>query len=423
MADAIDVGLLARRIPVQYPFTLIDGVIEHDREAGRLVATKNVTGAEEYFQGHFPAAPIMPGVLQMEGLAQAAGIFVLSSVPDPECHEVHLVGLDQTKFRKPVVPGDTLRLEVELLHRRKSLWRFRGDVRCGEQRIAEARLLLQVATVPSPQIDPTARVDPAAVLAAGVKVGAYSVIGPEVEIGAGSVVLNHVTIQGPTRIGRSNHFFPYASVGQPPQDLKFRGEVTRLEIGDGNVFREFVTIHRGTGPGGGVTRIGSHNLFMAYTHVAHDCRVGDHCILSNAATLGGHVEVQDFATLGGLVGVHQFCRIGAHAFIGGASVLTKDALPYSKVVGNRALLYGANGPGLLRRGISRESIRALQRAFKTLMRSGLNISDAVARIEAEGSLTPETTALIEFIRSSKRGVISRMRSRPGADDTLGDDDE
>jgi UDP-N-acetylglucosamine acyltransferase len=415
MDDVIDVPGLLRQIPSQYPFVLVDRVLEHDK-AGRLVAVKNVTGAEEFFQGHFPGAPVMPGVLLMEALAQAAGISILKAAPDPRRVEVHVVGIDEAKFRRPVLPGDQLRLEVNLVRRRRSLWLFAGEIRCGDQRVSEARLLLQVAELASPDIDPTARVDGTATLAPGVRIGAYAVIGPGVCIGSDTIVEAHTTVMGPTTIGKGNHIFPYASIGQAPQDLKYRGEDTQLVIGDGNVFREFVTMHRGTRLGGGVTRIGSENLFMAYAHVAHDCVVGSHTIFANGATLAGHVEVQDFATIGAFSGIHQFCRVGVHAFIGGYTVATKDVLPYSKTVGNRACVYGPNTIGLVRRGFSREAISAIRSAYRVLLQSHLNLHDALTRIESDGPNTPETRVLVDFIRSAKRGVVSKRRHRRSASD-------
>jgi UDP-N-acetylglucosamine acyltransferase len=409
MNQLVDVPALLRQLPSQYPFVLIDRVLEHDQEGGRLVAVKNVTGSEEYFEGHFPGAPVMPGVLLMESLAQAGGVWILHGAPDPREIEVHVVGIDQAKFRRPVLPGDQLRLEVSLLHRRGSLCRFKGEIRCADQRVAEARLLLRVAPVRSVVVDPTARVDSRAVLEPGVRVGAYSIIGPDVTIGRDTLIENHVTVMGPTTIGAGNHIFPYASVGLAPQDLKFKGEPTRLSVGDRNVFREFVTIHRGTVTGVGETRIGSDNLFMAYAHVAHDCLVGSHTIFANAATLAGHVEVQDFATIGAFSGVHQFCRVGQHAFIGGFTVATKDVLPFSKTVGNRARLFGVNSIGLVRRGFSREAIGAIRKAFRLLFQSRLLLSTALARLEAEGPHSDDTRFLIEFIRSAKRGVVSKRR--------------
>src|SRR5688572_17516592 len=206
--ESIDIASLIRQIPTQYPFVLVDRIVEHD-PAGRIVAIKNVTGSEEFFQGHFPGAPVMPGVLLMEGLAQVAGIWLLKDAPDPRRLEVHGVGIDEAKFRRPAVPGDQPRLDVQVLQRRGSLCRVRGEVRSGEQRVAEAGLLLQVATLPGPAIGPSARVDPAAELGAGVRVGAYSVIGAGVRIGAGTIVDSHVVIDGDTTIGRGNHLYPF----------------------------------------------------------------------------------------------------------------------------------------------------------------------------------------------------------------------
>ena len=407
-ATSIDVAGLVRRIPTQYPFVLVDRVIEHD-PAGRLVAIKNVTGSEEFFEGHFPGSPVMPGVLLMEGLAQAAGIWLLHDAPDPRRLEVHLVGIDDAKFRRPAVPGDQLRLEVRVLHRRGALCRVRGEVRTGEHRVAEANLLLQVSTLPPSMIDPTARVDPQAQLGPGVKVGAYAVIGPQVKIGAGTIVEAHAVVDGDTTIGRENHLYPFCSVGLAPQDLKYHGEATRLEIGDRNVIREFVTLNRGTGGGGGLTSIGSDNLFMAYAHVAHDCRVGSHTIFANGATLAGHVDVADHVTIGAFSAVHQFCRVGLHGFLGGYTVATKDVLPYSKTVGNRARMYGVNTIGLQRRGFKPEVISAIRHAYRVLLQSRLNTSEAVARLEAE-PMIPEVRLLVDFIRSAKRGVVLKRAS-------------
>jgi UDP-N-acetylglucosamine acyltransferase len=406
---AIDLAGLIRQIPSQYPFVLVDRVLEHD-PAGRLVALKNVTGSEEFFEGHFPGEPVMPGVLLMEGLAQAAGIWLLQDAPDPRRLEVHLVGIDDAKFRRPAVPGDQLRLEVRVLRRRGALCRVRGEVRAGEHRVAEANLLLQVATLPAAAVDETARVAPGAVLAPGVRVGPYAVVGPQVRVGKGTVIDAHAVLGGDTVIGERNHFYPFCSVGLEPQDLKFKGEPTRLVIGNDNVVREFVTIHRGTGPGGGLTSIGDHNLFMAYAHVAHDCRVGSHTIFANGATLAGHVDVADYATIGAYSGVHQFCRVGVHAFVGGYTVATKDVLPYSKTVGNRACIYGVNTIGLQRHGLSAEAIAAIRQAFRVLLQSRLNVTAAVEQLSRE-AMAPEVRLLVDFIRSARRGVILKRHRR------------
>ncbi len=256
------------------------------------------------------------------------------------------------------------------------------------------------------QIDPTARVSPDAVLSDDVVIDAYVLIGPSVTIGAGCVIGPYTRIEGPTTIGERNQFYGHVSVGSPPQDLKFKGERTELAIGNDNIFREFVTLNRGTQGGGGKTTIASNNYFMAYAHVAHDCYVGSNVVFANNATLAGHVEIGDFATIGAFSAVHQFCRVGEHAFIGGGTMATLDALPFVKTVGSRPTKsYGINTIGLERKGFSRETIDALTRAYRILVRSKLKLVDAVARIEAELSNYPEARYFAEFVRESKRGII------------------
>ncbi len=255
-------------------------------------------------------------------------------------------------------------------------------------------------------IHPTAIVDPAARIHPGADVGPYCVIGAEVEIGAGTRLMGHLFIEGPTWIGEDNLFFPYSTVGVASQDLKYKGERTETRIGSRNRIREFVTIHRGTAGGGGVTSLGDDNLIMAYAHIAHDARIGSHCILGNAATLAGHVTIGDWAIIEAFSGVHQFCRIGRHAFVGGYSVITQDVLPYSMTVTPReSKLYGANKVGLERRGFAAESIQALHKAFRLLRSESLNTSQALDKIREEVPATAEVAELIEFIRSSERGII------------------
>ncbi len=400
---------------------LVDRVVEHDPK-GRLVAIKNVTGSEEFFQGHFPSAPVMPGVLIMECLAQAAGIWLLSESGEPGAADVRLVGIDRAKFRRPVIPGDRLRLEVQIERRRGALVRASGRVTVANQRVAEGRLLLHMGGPRGVGVHPTAQVHPSAVLGRGVQIGPYSVVGPGVTIGAHTVLQSHVVVQGPTVLGADNYLFPYASIGQAPQDLKYRGEASRLEVGDRNKFREFVTIHRGTAVGGGITTIGSDNLFMAYVHVAHDCHVGNRIIFGNAATLAGHIEVADWANVGAFSGVHQFCRIGQHAFLGGSSVATKDVLPFSMTVGNRACIYGINRVGLTRRGFTQEQIRRIRSAYRVLLQSRLNTTRAVERLEQTVGDQPEVRILLDFIKSSRRGVIvKRHRRHLHSDDASLDD--
>lgn len=257
------------------------------------------------------------------------------------------------------------------------------------------------------KIHPTAIVDPTAVIGSDVEIGPYAVIEADVEIGDGTEIGPHVRIMGPTKLGKRNRLTGNASFGTDPQDLKFGGEKTRLEIGDDNLFREFVTVNRGTMGGGGITTIGSSNMFMAYAHVAHDCHVGSNVIFANCGTLAGHVEVGDFATIGAFTAVHQFCRVGNHAFLGGDTIVTQDALPFVKTVGSRpAKTYGINHIGLQRKGFSAESIEALRKAYKLLTRSKLLQQEALERIDAELGDIPEVRYFSEFIKSaSKRGVV------------------
>ncbi len=252
----------------------------------------------------------------------------------------------------------------------------------------------------------TAIISSDAVLASDVEVGPYAVIGAHGTIGAGTIIGPHVRIDGPATIGERNRFVGQASIGTEPQDLKFKGERTELRIGSDNVIREFVTINRGTVGGGGITTIGSHNFFMAYAHVAHDCIIGSNTIFANNATLAGHVEVGDYTTIGAFSAVHQFCHVGYHAFIGGGSICTQDVLPYVKTVGNRpAKTYGVNTIGLERKGFQKETIEALQRAYRILTRSKLPLQEALDKIEAELSFHSEVRYFAEFIRASQRGVI------------------
>ena len=255
-------------------------------------------------------------------------------------------------------------------------------------------------------IHPTAIVDPQAKVPASCKVGPYCIIGPAVEIGENCEFISHVHVEGPTRIGAHNRFFPYSSIGLEPQDVSYKGEPTRLEIGDHNTIREYVTLNRGTTKGGGVTRIGSHTLIMAYTHVGHDSVIGDHAMLVNGATLGGHVIVEEWAVVGALCPVHQFVRIGAHSYVGGGTTITQDVLPFSMTSAARNTnAYGLNKVGLERRGFSKERLRQLHHAYKLLQASKLNTSQALEKLKAEPDRGEDVDLLIRFIEASERGVI------------------
>jgi len=407
----INIPILLDRLCYRYPSMLVDAITEHE-PGRRLVAVKNVTVNEEFFQGHFPGAPTLPGVLMLESLSQVAAILLLQRDGAPPDTRIYLRGVNGAKFRRQVVPGDRLRLEISLGRRRASLARAKAVAYVGDQIVAEAELLLGL--VPDrTDIDPAAIVHPQAHIGAGTKIGPLAVIGANVRLGANCRVGASAVVDGWTDIGDGTEIFSFASIGLIPQDLKFKGEETRLVIGRGNIFREFVTIHRGTRGGGGVTTIGDRNVFMAYVHVAHDCHVGNDTIFGNMATLGGHVTVEDFANVSAGSGVHQFCRVGRHAFIGGYSVVTKDALPFARTVGSRpARIFGANTIGLMRRGVPPDVIEKLKGSFRYLLQSKLNTTKAMQQIRRDRTLScPEVEYLLDFIGTSQRGVILRRATR------------
>jgi UDP-N-acetylglucosamine acyltransferase len=405
----LELGDLLGRVYSRYPSFLVDCVAEHER-GQRLIAFKNVTINEDFFQGHFPGSPLMPGVLMIEALTQVAAVLLLDRPDLGPGARVSLRGVDGAKFRRQVVPGDRLRLEVSLGRARTRLARARAAAYVEEQLVVEAELVLAIEAGAA-LIDPSAHVHPSARIGDGTTIGPHCVIGADVTIGKRCQIGASAVIDGWTEIGDDTEVYPMGSIGLAPQDLKYKGERTRLRVGRRNIFREFVTINRGTAGGGGETMIGDDNLFMAYVHVAHDCHVGNHTIFGPHATLGGHVGVEDFANISAGSAVHQFCRVGRHGFVGGYSVVTKDALPFAKTIGSRpARSFGVNTVGLTRRGFSPETIEQLKRAYRHLLQ--LNTSRALAEIETDTTLTaPEVQYLVDFIRTSQRGVILRRPTR------------
>jgi UDP-N-acetylglucosamine acyltransferase len=399
------------RLCYRYPSLLVDAIIEHE-PGERVVAVKNVTVNEEFFQGHFPGAPTLPAVLMLESFLQVATILLLQPRDAAPNQRVYLRGVNDAKFRRQVVPGDRLRFEVSIGRRRASLARAHATAYVGDQLVAEAELLLGLQPE-SVDIDPSAVVHPQAQIGEGSVISAHACIGPNVRIGANCKVGASAVIEGWTEVGDETEIYPFASIGLAPQDLKYQGEETQLVIGRRNIFREFVTINRGTRGGGGVTTIGDRNVFMAYVHVAHDCQVGSDTIFGPHATLGGHVAVEEFANISAGSAVHQFCRVGRHAFIGGYSVVTKDALPYARTVGSRpARIYGLNIIGLERRRVAPDVIEKLKRAFRYLLQSKLNTTSALHQIQHDRALAcAEVQYLLDFIRTSKRGVTLRRASR------------
>ena len=418
---SLDLPALLDRVTSRYPSFLIDAIAEH-QPGTRLVGIKNVTVNEEFFPGHFPGSPLMPAVLMVEALTQVAAALVLERQPSPATARVTLRGISNAKFRRQVVPGDRLRLEVSLIRARSGLAKVQAAALVDDQLAAEADLLL--AIVPGAAfVHPTATVHPNAVIGDGTTIGPNCVIGPDVRLGRRCQIGASAVIDGWTDIGDDTQVYPMASIGLAPQDLKYKGERTRLRIGQRNIFREFVTINRGTAIGGGETVIGDGNLFMAYVHVAHDCHIGSHTIFGPHAMLGGHVQVEDYANVSAVTAVHQFCRVGRHGFLGGYSVVTKDAMPFGKTIGSRpARIFGVNTIGLQRRGFTADTIEQLKRAYRYLLMSKLNTSRALIKIEEDPTLTSdEVSYLVSFIRGSKRGVILRKPKRRLAEELVADE--
>ena len=406
---SIDLPALLDRVHHRYPSFLIDAVGEHER-GNRLVAFKNVTVNEEFFQGHFPGVPVMPAVLMIEALTQVAAVLILERENCPPTAQVSLRGVNNAKFRRQVVPGDRLTLDVTLGRARSSLAKARAAAYMNGQPVAEMELLLAIEPGAA-YIDPTATVHPSARVGEGTTIGPYCTIGPEVRIGKRCRIDSSVVIDGWTEIGDGTRIYPMASIGLAPQDLKYKGERTRLVVGMRNTIREFATINRGTAGGGGETTIGNDNLLMAYVHVAHDCHIASHTIFGPHATLGGHVSVEDYSNISAGSAVHQFCRVGKYAFIGGYSVVTKDALPFGRTIGGRpARIFGVNSIGLSRRGFTTGTIDQLKRAYRYLLQA--NTTRALTQIEKDATLSsPEVRYLVEFIRTSQRGVILRRPTR------------
>jgi UDP-N-acetylglucosamine acyltransferase len=329
-----------------------------------------------------------------------------------------LSGMEGVKFRRPVLPGDQLRVEVTLLRRHRPLWKVRGTATVDGQVVAQADLSLveveasavtdrgetEMESQAAVRIHPTAIVAPGAQLDTGVEIGAYAVIGRHVRIGRGTRVMTHATVDGRTTLGAENEIYPYTSLGSTPQDLKYGGEESRLVLGDRNRVREFASLSLGTEGGGMETRIGDDNLFMNYSHVGHDCRIANRVVLANSTALAGHVQIDDSAIVSGLAGVAQFVRIGESGFIGGGSMVVMDVPPYCMANGDRAALKGLNLVGLERRGLGLEEVKALKRAYRILFQSKLVVRDAVDRVRREITDSPRAIQLAEFVAASERGV-------------------
>ena len=398
-------------LPHKYPFLLIDKVVEVET-GKRLVALKNITRNEPQFSGHFPDRPIMPGVLLCEAMAQAGGLLVHGTLNDGfdidrAVQELFLVltTLEHVRFRRQVVPGDQVLIEVEMVRKHRPLWKLKGRATVDGNVCAQAEFSA-VEVDPdradggrSVEVHETAVVAREAELEAGVVVGPYSIVGANVHLGPGVRVESHVTIDGHTTIGRDCVISPYASVGSVPQDLKFHGEAGRLVIGERNRIRESATLSIGTEAGGMQTTVGDDNLFMNFSHVAHDCKVGSHCVLANGAQIAGHVSLEDRVIVSGLAAIAQFVRVGESAFLGGGSMVNQDIPPFCLASGDRARLVGLNVVGLERRGFSSEEV-----SYRILFRSKRVLKEALAEVRQEMAQWPHVLQFIEFVEACERGV-------------------
>ena len=405
----LDIDEILEYLPHRYPFLLLDRVDEVV-PGERIVGRKNVSANEPYLQGHFPGNPIVPGVLIVEALAQLCCILALKTRGRTSKQGIlhYLAGVDDARFKRPVRPGDVLELHAKILSERRQLMRFDcqalvdGELACSVKLMCVERKAARL-------IDERATVDPNAELGENVSVGPWTIIGPDVVIGDDCEIGPHVVLRGPTVLGRNNKIYQYSTVGEGSPAFAYKGEPTTLTIGDNNIIREGVTIHRGLATDRSSTVIGNDNLFMAYVHIGHDCVLGDRIVMANNASVAGHVTVGDEAVLSGYVGVPQFRSIGAYSFVSAMSLVTKDVPAYVAVDGNPAGAVGLNGERLRRLGLDDSVKKALQDAYNTVYRRGLTLKEALEELREQAAAIPEVGNFVESMERSEHGIIRARR--------------
>lgn len=412
---------ILRTIPHRFPFLLVDKMLEME-PGKRAVAIKNVTMNEPFFQGHFPGQPVMPGVLIIESIAQVGAVMALYD-PTALGKIVFFAGVDKVKFKKPVVPGDQLKIVVDVLWFKRGLGKMKGTAFVEDEEVCGGEftfaLVDQGGGGKGAQVHPTATIHPSAKLGAGVQIGPYVVVGPDVEIGDKTIVGANTVINRWTKIGSENKIHQGVSIGAAPQDIKYKGEKGEIIIGNKNTIREFVTIHLPVGGEGSKTIIGNENYIMIHAHIPHNCEIGNQVVVGGYVGLAGYTKIEDQVIIGGMAGIHQFVRIGKLAMIGAQSKIVQDIPPFMLVEGSPAEARGVNSIGMQRRGISFESQAEIKKAFKVIYETKQSTEKIIEELNKRLRPLDEINYLVKFLeQESKRGISKKVAIDEVEDDLI-----